>query len=74
MAIYEIDVASDCARATATDRVKIQLDGPDGSVVLDTTHEAAQQLLALLRRQLQALPVSQMVDNAVLATRMQQSR
>ena len=71
MAVYEIDVASACGRAAA-DRVKIHLGGPDGSVVLETTHEAAHQLLALLHHQLQALPVSRLVDNAVVATRMQQ--
>ena len=71
MAVYEIDVASACARAAAADRVKIHLGGPDGSIVLDVTNEAAHQLLSQLRRQLKAAPVSQLLDNAVVATRMQ---
>jgi len=71
MAIFEIDVAADCARATGTDRVKIQLGGPDGSVVLDVTNEAAHQLLSKLHRQLEAASVSQLLHNAVVATRTQ---
>ncbi len=71
MAIFEIDVAADCARATASDRVKIQLGGPGGSVVLDVTNEAAHQLLSQLRRQLKAESISRRLDNAVVATRMQ---
>jgi len=46
MAVYEIDVASACARAAAADRVKIHLGGPDGSIVLDVTNETAHQLLS----------------------------
>lgn len=72
MAIFEIDVAADCVRTTASDKVKIQLGGPDGSVVLDVTNEAAHQLLSQLRHQLQAIPVPQLLDAAVVATRMQQ--
>jgi hypothetical protein len=71
MAIHEIDVASACARATGADRVKIHLGGPDGGVVLDVTNEAAHQLLELLRDELKAVPVSRLLHNAVLATRMQ---
>ena len=74
MAIFEIDVAADCARAPATDKVKIQLGGPSGSVVLDVTKEAAHQLLSQLRNQLQAHSVPQLLDAAVVATRTQQIR
>jgi hypothetical protein len=73
MATFEIDVASGCARATATDRVKIHLDGPDGRLVLDTTNDAAHQLFDLLRIQLQAAPLSRLLHNAVVATRMRES-
>jgi len=73
MAAYEIDVASGCARVSATDRVEIQLGGPDGSVVLDVTNEAAHQLLSQLRRQLKAESISRRLHNAVIATRMQAS-
>jgi hypothetical protein len=74
MAIFEIDVAADCARTTTTDKVKIQLAGPSGSIVLDVTNEAAHQLLSQLRNQLQAHSVPQLLDAAVVATRMQQIR
>ena len=73
MATYEIDVASACAPVTATDRLKIHLGGPDGGIVLDATNEAAHQLFDLLRIQLQAQPVSRLLHNAVVATRMQES-
>jgi len=73
MAIFAIDVASACTRAVTTDRVKIHLGGPDGSVVLDLTDDAAHQLLEQLHRQLQAIPVSRLLDAAVHATRVQQS-
>src|SRR5262250_36262 len=73
MAIYEIDVASACAPVTATDRIKIHLGGPDGGIVLDATHEAAHQLFDLLRTQLEAQPVSRLLHNAVVATRMHES-
>jgi hypothetical protein len=55
-------------------KVKIQLGGPDGSIVLDVTNEAAHQLLSQLRRQLRAIPVPQLLDAAVVATRMQPDR
>ena len=74
MAIFEIDVAADCVRAAATDKVKIQLGGPNGRIVLDVTNEAAHQLLSQLRRQLQAIPMPQLLDAAVVATRMQPER
>lgn len=73
MAIIEIDVASACAPAHNPNRLQIHLGGPDGSLVLDVTNEAAHQLLAQLHRQLQAIPASRLLDAAVVATRMQQT-
>jgi hypothetical protein len=73
MAVHEIDVASACTRAFGADRLKIHLGGPDGGVVLNVTSEAAHHLLALLRDELRAVPVARLLDNAVVATRMQQT-
>jgi len=73
MATFEIDGAAGCARATASDRFKIHLNGPDGRVVLDASNDAAHQLFDLLRTQLQAASVSQLLHNAVVATRTQEN-